>query len=1503
MTPLGLLGFGPHQRLKRLTKRLEAAFADALPMGKVLERAARDYGDALRLAFGLEPQLAVRLFRDYDSRIPADRYPLGAEDAEWLGGLAARDDRQVLSVVFELAVRLRLQEVQRSTRDQIADLLGRERDADLLVSHLRRWKDLGFLDTSTVTRALRGHLANATLSRDAQLWSAFFDQLPEALLPELCAVHCFLGRGEDAVRLADTNALRRQSLDCCARSSRLSDVRAGLGMARDRADTEMVRKLEEHAGELLVDAGEYAQALTSFRAAGRLDRASACHERLGQFFEALATCPADQAEHLTRLVGLCQPELDALVERREFVEAARKGRELVDHLSRAGLEPGELTALRAAITAEGRQHFRSLLAQAKAASDQRAVLASWSRFEEEAGEFAQAARWAAEGGDRYRAHRLYRKAGDFGEADLVLRDVDTSESRKARAEARESGGDPLGAARLYADAGEPEAAVGLLMRVGEFGRAADCLLRWQGDKALDDPRLTDCLRRSGRVEELARLLLQAVQDAGPGGRTGLTEELRTLRHDPALPPSLAPEIDRVLEGRDGGARRAFEERAQAWVARARAEIDQRYAGIWGLDLGTTTCVAAIYDTATGKPVLCPWKGQSHFASTLSLDRQGNELVGLANEEIFADWLVGHISASKRAMGTRTVYRIRDRSYRPQEVAARLIRHARGLVEGFLATQVRERVGELAQAELGNVRDDWLSWTEHHHDLRLDRPKAILTIPAYFLNNQKHATRDACQIAGVEAVRLIHEPTAACVTAARERRLTGRVAVVDLGAGTLDASALEVEENVYDVRQVLGDTQYGGKDFDAIITRALAARLKQQGIDVPGSGVARRRLEVAAEYLKVSLSSREHADYALPGFLDGQDVTLELSRTELAEAFAEPLRTLRRACTEFKESLEQQPEHLVLVGGPMLSPMVREAAEEAFDRTRTVVSDPRTAVACGAALQGAVLDGSLKDLLLLDVTPLPLGIRVVDDKDQHSLSTLIEPNTHIPTKGHDVFTTTTDNQASVRIEVFNGQLDARSRIGQILLEGIPPAPKGVPQIEVTFSIDASCVLEVTARDKGTGVSKSIQVTDSTLLSPNELDEMTRRHQRQTELSELRQRLRELADEAATSDSEASWRELRQRLAAYRPSRAPTAPETQTMLAEIFNEANDREVELLLTQAPLRDLTTKAHEYLDRTPDAAAAEAAPDQDLDQDQDLDLAEARHLASELSRLLDRMRPQLARLAAWNALLVRLATADPDPLHRFRNAHDTGEYASALAALRRLTVPLESHEDIRRQLRSLAEVGDADGYRDVLATHADRLGTVLLDPEHPENFLEQIQAALVTVTGKAVGSGYLISDRLVVTNRHLLPDDADATRTEVGVRGAGPRAAERIFLPDSHHIDVALLRLAEPVGPVAATPLRLGHGKLLGVGDRVWAAESPPRTLLSGIVNKFESFPEQDLRLIKTGLLLPPRCSGGPLLNDIGEVVGILTISEGSTAGKGVFALTADTLGPLLATAGFKEP
>jgi molecular chaperone DnaK len=996
---------------------------------------------------------------------------------------------------------------------------------------------------------------------------------------------------------------------------------------------------------------------------------------------------------------------------------------------------------------------------------------------------------------------------------------------------------------------------------------------------VEDARLIECLHRSGDVEWLAVLCLRAV---GRKGRdTAALAELKRLRDDSLLPPHLEAEILRALDELGAQGRTPFEERAAGWVTRARQDVDNRYARIWALDLGTTTCAVAIYDRETGHPVLCPWKGRTFFASTLTLDADGNEKVGVDGEEVLAEWVKGFIGAAKRKIGGTTRYRVRGRVYRTEEVAARLIAHARRMVEDFLAARVRERVAELARAGLDEVRDEWLDWLAEHHDLRLERPRAILTIPAFFRNNQKQATRNACRIAGVELARLIHEPTAACVAAARQRRLSGQIVVVDLGAGTLDISALEVDDGVYDVHQVHGDNDFGGKDLDAAIASAMERRLADEGVRVPPKGRERLRFEIAVEHLKIALSAQPHAAYPLPGFDGDPGFRLELDRDGLAAILAEPLRALRATCEKLRDALHERPEHLVLVGGPMLAPQIAGLVEEVFGLRRTVLSDPRTAVATGAAYQAAVLSGVLTEHVLMDITPLALGLHVSPAPGVEEFSPLIEAGTRIPTERTGVYTTTNDDQDVVRIQIYNGDLRPESRIGEFQLGDIPPAPAGEPEIEVTFAIDASCVLEVTARDRLTGNQNSIKVSDTTLLSPDEIAAMTERHRAQRDdeerrraLAALRGELAGLAEEARRGDAGPALREFRRRLDARHALPDRPDPGTERVLAEIYGpSATELETELLAMRGPLLDLAAMTEEYL------------------ADEDADLDTGLHLHTRLSEQLDRLRPGLAQIALWNGVLARLAAAEADPLERFRGHHATGDYARALAALAELPRPPDDPDDVRRRLHCLAKTGAADDYRRVYSGNAGRLGAVVLDPERPRDFARRVRPALARLPWG--GTGFLISDRLVVTARQPL-DGGPPGGFDIET-GEGPRHVGHVFAPDSPHLNVAVLQLSEPA---TTPPLPLGHTDLVRIGDPVHVADASHETLVPSVIDAFESFPEQDLRLYRMRLTLPRESGGGPLFNELGEVVGVLTAP--ARTGDTAFAITLDSLAALLAGAGF---
>lgn len=1468
-------------------RRLRVRFRPDVLTDRDTERAAGRYGRALVLALHENPAVARDLFETYDARLPATGYAsaFGTAERGRLRRLSGHLDRTRLDVVIEVAERLGDHGLGRLARQTLARLLGRTGDARELGCWLRQLSNRGALDITIVTTALEEYTARASLDRDAEFWSALLAELPDWLIPDLFAVRLFLGWGTDAVRLADTPARKRAALECCVRSLYLPDVQAGLELADREGDRETAHRLAVRAGELLLDEGKPAEALEYFMWAHREDRASHCHERLGDLRTALDTCSADEPDRLARLAGECRTEIDSLVERHEHAAAVRRVRAVLDHLGQAAPVEAvirrreELEAMRQAVTADGRRRLKGYLAEASDADAVRAVHRDWSAFEEEAGEPLEAARHAEDAEEYYRAHRLYRTAERYGDADRVLHDDDSPESLAARADAREAGGDHLGAARLHERAGRHEEAVVLYDRVDDPAAAARCLILWRGEEAVEDPRLAGYLRRSGDIEDLVSRCLDAL--ANRGHTSHAESVLRSLVEDETTVtgPRRQQVLD-ALEALESADRGAFEERAQRWVAQARQEVDARYSRTWGMDLGTSTCVAAVYDRTDGIPVVCPHAGQSSFASTLSVTEEGEEIVGLSGDAVLVPRITASVSDAKRRMGERAAYEMGDRTYRPEEVSARLIGHARSLVETFLTERVRERIADLARAELGEVRDTWLDWAAEHHDLTLSRSKAIVTIPANFHNNAKAATRNACEIAGVEAVRLIHEPTAACMAVSWQQRLGGRVAVLDLGAGTLDASLVEVDGDMYDVRRVSGDSAYGGRDFDRAVADFLADRLRGEGVDVPAGSRERRRLEIAAEYLKILLSSQTEAEYPLVGFMGRPAINVCLTRSELADLLAEPLDTLRRVCERFRDQARKSagaPENLVLVGGPMRSSLVSDVVERAIGCRAKGHPDPSTVVAFGAALLGGRLEGDLKDILLLDVTPLALGISIVDRKNGgQRFDTLVEANTRIPAQRREVYSTAEDNQPNVHIQVYNGgQVDLRSRIGQLTLD-IPPAPKGVPQIEVTFEIDASCVLKVTALDMATGRKESVRITDSTLLSPLEIQEMTRRQARQHDWEKSRNTLRDLTEQAAGLRPERLCREFRDRLEAHRPSCTPPDRVSQGLLAEMYgSEAMEVESELLSLRGPLRDLTVTARHYLESADAAEGADAG----------------RHLATLLGEHVDRTRKGMARMAAWTALLAALAAAEADPLRRFRNLHNAGDHVLALRALDDLTEPLSDPEDLYRRLTCLAGAGDFDAYRKTLLADAPRLRAIVLDQDHPEPYPTAARPALVRVVdedGRESG-GFLVSDRHVLTGGRW--PEGRATGLTV-LTATGNRAVKHVFRSDSAALDAGVVLLAERVPD---RPLRQGFPRLTGISDEVWGAACD-RMLVTGMVQGIEEFPEQGLKLFRTDLELPSGAGGGPLLNELGEVVGLLVAR---VPGAATFAISLESLAPLFASAG----
>jgi molecular chaperone DnaK len=507
----------------------------------------------------------------------------------------------------------------------------------------------------------------------------------------------------------------------------------------------------------------------------------------------------------------------------------------------------------------------------------------------------------------------------------------------------------------------------------------------------------------------------------------------------------------------------------------------------GIDLGTTNSCVAIMEG--GEPVvIANSEGGRTTPSMVAFTESGERLVGQQSKRQAVTNPENTLFAIKRLIGrkydTDTVRKdieispfkiikadngdawveARGKKYSPAEISAMVLQKMKQTAEDYLGQEVTD---------------------------------AVITVPAYFDDSQRQATKDAGKIAGLNVLRIINEPTAAALAYGLDKKKEEKIAVFDLGGGTFDISILELGDGVFEVKSTNGDTFLGGEDFDQRIIDYVADEFKkEQGIDLRRDKMALQRLKEGAEKAKIELSSSVETDINLPFITADQNgpkhLNIRLTRAKLESICAELLQKLVEPCrTALKDAglSASQIDEVILVGGMTRMPAVQKRVQEIFGKVPSKGVNPDEVVAIGAAIQGGVLKGEVKDVLLLDVTPLSLGIETLGGV----MTKLIEKNTTIPCKKSQVFSTAADNQPAVSVHVLQGEREMASdnkTIGRFELVGIPPAPRGVPQVEVTFDIDANGILHVSAKDLGTGKEQSIRITASSGLSEAEIEKMVK-----------------------------------------------------------------------------------------------------------------------------------------------------------------------------------------------------------------------------------------------------------------------------------------------------------------------------------------------------------------------------------------------------------------------------
>ena len=1484
----------PRRQLSRACETLQQQLATSQERGQVWQT----YTKVLSLARACDRDELTQVILRFDPLLDQQSSSSTLMIGQALSSLLeAKPQTPSLDAAWRLSQRLPEAASRRDVQQQICLQLAQIGDGNLLLAKLFKRREEGTLTAAELSSILTPFVENHSFQQ-ADPWKAFLEQFSLDQLPRLHQIYAVLDRPLEAAELAESAQDYRSAMRYLMPLPGLDTALRTLALAKRLGDAATIARAQQKVAESHWQMGNIVEALEQFQAAGNFERVSDCHQRLGELGLAIQCRPTSSPEWIQEMRQTLEHTARLQIEQQEFLAAVR----LLASVEAAWREKSQMAEAERTqrLLSDAVRTARSAFMSELPACERRSAIdlhKRWSLLEEAAGNYLEAGLQAEKAQDYFAASVLFEKASAFGQALAALESADPEAADPQRkAQLLEQGGDFFMAGLLYERSGDLERAIDLYEAAGECLRAAELRDRQlDREQILFDSRFQDLLTRAGRVEQLAERCAAKAAELGQSAeqRAKLWRRVKDLAEQGLLGQKWLDQVAIALPSLERLDRSRFEQQAGVWVKTASQQILAAYTDAIGLDLGTSNSVVALYNKQQGTPEVVEQQRRRQIPSVFAIDQSGRELVGIPISELLSKSPRAIMTKAKREMGTDRKFRAGGQDYRAEEISARIINHARQFARGYLKQKIAAAVSTLATRTMGSAPPaDWVTEFLEQHPPTLPLSKLVITVPAYFNEAQKQATKTAGTLADTQVLRLIHEPTAACLAQRIREHQAETILVANLGAGTFDLSMIQVGDGVFEVEEIEGNNALGSADLDELIYTHFSDSIQAEtGQDIPRNSQAATRLRQACEELKIELSSQREWTIDLPHLMGDRTLQLALARDELERLASPWLDQIRLTCRKIRH----QPDRILLIGGGGQMPAVRRCIQEVFHREPDSAYDPLTVVARGAALQGAILMGDVQETLLLDVVPFSLGIKCRVAPGEFKFDSVIPKHTTIPTDKTQRYTTIEDDQTQVRIEIFQGESpipEENFKIGEFILQGIPIAKAGVPQIDVKFNIDANCLLTVTARDVSTGNQQSIAIADSHLLTPAQTTSLQAqfRHSQlyQASLASLEKLTRVLkATLQDVEDTNLTGLSMRfqdriQTYEQYRERYLPTSTDN-TILFEIYRDHNPLEDKTRLILDQWGTLSRSVCFWLDQV-----------RSLDWRSTNIETQVQQLLEEGDRLVQRTEDAKSDVVdsathyqKWLSVIENLPlNPEGNPESLAQHFLRLQRYSEAYTQFQRFTAPLPSHQ-VELGLEILARSRQRDAYLSLLQEYTTTLGVHSPDFANLNHTVRIYAASVVWIHVNlgdrfASGSGFVIGSNLIAANRHVLVDERTGNclaphSVQVMIR-EGCLQVVSVHLPTWGADDIAILQI-QPGSTL--TPLRLGFSELVEVGERILTIGFPSPESSGfeenlycniGLINRIRPSQLCTERVLEVSIPLQGGISGAPILNQFGEAIGLLT-------------------------------